>query len=46
MADQLGARVDAKLEALGLQGNIPLGFGKCETLCKSGLVAEMILLPM
>ena len=46
IADQLGARVDAKLEALGLHGNIPHNSSMCKLLCKAGLVSQLILLPM
>lgn len=45
IADQLAARVDAKLGAFSLHGNIPLTFGMCKILCNSGLVAKLILLP-
>ena len=46
IADQLGARVGAKLERLNLHGNRPLNPAICRILCKSGLWAQMILLPM
>ena len=46
VADQLGARVGAKLERLNLHGTRPLNSAICRMLCKSRLWAQLILLPI
>jgi len=46
MADQLTSRVQAKLRNFGLYEKQALSFEMCEKICESGLVVELILLPI
>ena len=46
MANQLANRVSTKMDGLRLQNSDSLGFETCEKLCGSGLVVQLILLPL
>lgn len=42
---QLASRVDAKASGLGLEPGMDVSWAGCESLCRAGLVVELLLMP-